>query len=229
MEIPKNLFPASGKRGESMLAMSTASHKHLRSSVDLPIEVSEAAGRLWRLFPVQVPNRIDLATCNLIELENLASLYPNCNWALATGQASGVFALEVAECGRNALHALSEEEFECEETLQSTDGEIGYAFFRWPVDRILCLKVVAPGLRIRGENESVLVPPSILRSGVSHTYRNPYAGIMKSPNWLLRKAFNELEEKSSGNILLFPVVPTGLAASAKRSAKILPFAPPKTR
>jgi hypothetical protein len=181
-----------------------------------------------------VPHRIELATCNLIELEQLASAYPECDWALATGQASGVFALEVAECGRHALHTLSEEECESEETLQATAGEIGYAFFRWPANRILCRKVVAPGLRIHGENDSVLIPPSTHRSSVSHAYRNPDAEIMPSPNWLLKLAFNEPEEKSSGNILPFPVSPMRLAASANRAAesstaKILPFVPHQTR
>jgi hypothetical protein len=214
-----------------MITMSTPSLKHLRSSVDLPLEVRQAASRHWRLFPVQELSRfaqgkIELATCNIDELEQLALEYPACSWALATGQASGIFALEMAEGATTALHYLNREECECEETLQSTVGEIGYAFFRWPADRILCDKVVAAGLRIRGENDSVLIPPSTNRSGV-HAYRNPEARIMTSPNWLL-KAFNELEEKSSGNILPFPVSPTRLAASANRAAesstaKILPF------
>jgi hypothetical protein len=148
------------------------------------------------------------ATCDLGVLEHLAIQHLDCNWALLTGQASGVFVCEVdSTCGRTALHALNEGDWDCEETLQAKAGDTWYAFFRWPVGLTLCNKVLAPGLRIHGEDDFVLIPPSKHRSGVSHTYLDPEAWIATAPKWLLELAFKEPAGQSSGKILPFPMPP----------------------
>jgi Bifunctional DNA primase/polymerase, N-terminal len=222
--------PECKPHGESMIAMPTPSP----NSADLPIEVRQAASRRWRLFPVQALSRFgpasaqfEVATCDLNALERLANECHDCNWALATGQASGVFVLEVSsECGRTALHSLSEEEWDCEETLQSRAGNIRYAFFRWPDGMTICNEVIAPGLKIHW-NDYVPIPPSKHFSGVSHTYLNPEADIATTPRWLLNLAFQELEGKSPGKVLPFPIVPPQWASAVRAAesscGKILPF------
>ena len=173
-----------------MITLCTPLTNHRRSSADLPIEVCQAASHRWHVFPIPALGRFatapdelrGAATCDLVVLEQLASEYPDCNWALATGQASGVFVLEVdSGSGRTALHALSEEEWDCGETLQSKSGDTWHAFFRWPAGLTNCKKIVAPGMRIRGGNDFVLIPPSRYCSGVSHAYVNPDAGIATPP------------------------------------------------
>jgi hypothetical protein len=235
MKTPKNLSSESEQHGKSMIVLSPPSHNHRRSSADLPIEVRQAASHRWRLFPVPALGRFatapdelqDAATCDFVVLEQLASECPDCNWALATGQASGVFALEVdSECGRTALHALSEEEWDCVETLQSKAGDTWHAFFRWPAGLTDRNKVIAPGLRIRGENDFVLIPPSRYCSGVPHAYVNPDAGIATTPTWLLDLVFRKPGGKSSGKILSFPKSPSQREASAVHSAASATKTPP---
>jgi hypothetical protein len=210
-----------------MITLCTPNITHGRSSADLPIEVRQAASHHWRLFPIPTLSSFatatdelqGAATCDLVVLERLSSKYPDCNWALATGQASGVFALEVdSQCGRTALHALSEGEWDCEETLQSKAGDMWLAFFLWPAGLAMCNKVVAPGLRIRGGEDFVLIPPSSHCSGLSHAYVNPDAGIATTPTWLLDLAFRESGGQSSGKILSFPMSSSQRTASAVRSA-----------
>jgi hypothetical protein len=83
---------------------------------------------------------------------------------------------------------------------------------------------LAPGLRIHGEGNSVLVPPS-----VSHAYLDPEVTIAAAPQWLIDAVFAGLEEQSSGRILVFPKLPS-LEASAPAQppglcARLLPFVP----
>ena len=47
-------------------------------------------------------------------------------------------------------------------------------------------KNLASGLRIRGEGDYVLIPPSVYPSGVSHTYLDPDAAIVAALQWLPR-------------------------------------------
>lgn len=74
-------------------------------SRELPIEIRHAAeSRHWQLFPVPVRGRfakaeafIKHATSDIAILEGLAYENSGCNWALATGPASGVFAIEASD------------------------------------------------------------------------------------------------------------------------------------
>jgi hypothetical protein len=86
----------------------------------------------------------------------------------------------------------------------------------------------APGLRIRGEGDYVLIPPSACSSGVSHVYLDPDAAIAAAPQGLLDSVFAGLAEQPSGNILAFPKVPlqnvsTTVRAPGLSCAKLLPF------
>jgi len=226
METPKDLFPEAGQRKQS-IALCTPFIDHRRSSADLPVEVHQAASRRWRLLPIPVLGRFataaaeheGAATCDLIVLEQWAIEFPDCNWALISGEASGVFVLEVDSlCGRTALHTLNEDERDCEETLQAKAGNMWHAFYRWPAGLTLVKKVVAPGLRIR-ENELVLIPPSRQRSGDLHAYVDPDAGIAPTPHWLL-EAFSKPAGQSSGKVLRFPMPSSPRVASAVRSAEL---------
>ena len=116
-------------------------------SAGLFIEALQA-DRLWRLFPVQpqsrlasAKTRIEEATADLAQLEQWASEHPDCNWGLATGVASGVFALEVDTwTASSALRILCDDVWDWQQTLQMRAGDTGYAFFRWPAGRVARLR-----------------------------------------------------------------------------------------
>ena len=223
--------------GQRVAAPPTPSFNEPPCSLDLPIEVLQA-NRLWHLFPVQPRGRlaparvrIEDATADLAQLEQWGCEHPGCNWGLATGQASGVFVLEVdTRRASSGLRILCGDEWDWQQTLLMSAGDTGYAFFRWPAGRAMrgSGKNPAPGLRIRGEGDCVLIPPSASSSGVPHVYLDPDAAIATAPQWLLDSVFVGLEEQSSGKILAFPKVllqkvsattlPPGLSC-----AKLLPF------
>jgi hypothetical protein len=86
----------------------------------------------------------------------------------------------------------------------------------------------APGLRIRGEGDYVLIPPSASSSGVSHLYLDPEAAIEVAPRWLLDAVFAGFGQQSSGKILAFPNITVQKASSTDRTpglsyGKLLPF------
>lgn len=235
MKIPPD---CSQEYGQRVAAPPTpSSFNQLRRSADLPIEVLQA-NRLWRLFPVwsqsrlaSAKMRIEDATADLAQLEQWAYEHPGCNWGLATGVASGVFVLEVdTRRAGSALHILNRDEWDGQQTLQSRAGDAVYAFFRWPAGRVMrgSGKNPAPGLRIRGEGDYVLIPPSACSSGVSRVYLDPNAAIAAAPQGLLDSVFAGLAEQASGKILAFPKVPlqnvsTMVRAPGLSCAKLLPF------
>ena len=238
MKIPTDFLQEYGLRGLSIAAQPTPSPNHPERSAGLPIEVLQSARRHWRLFPVlphgkfaSAKARIEEATTDLERLEEWACKHPGCNWGLATGQASGVFVLEVdAERGRNALCILCGDEWDWQQTLQSQAGDAAYAFFPWPAGRAMHRsgRNLAPGLSIRGEGDYVLIPPSAYSSGVSHAYVDPDAAIAAAPHWLLDSAFAGLEGQLSGKILPFANVALPKPASTARprelsAARLLPF------
>ena len=70
----------------------------------LPPEVIAAAGRGWRLFPVESRGKLPLvkewqkvAASDLAQLEAWTVQFPGCNWGLATGTASGLVVIDVAK------------------------------------------------------------------------------------------------------------------------------------
>jgi len=196
------------------------------------------ADRLWRLFPIQPQSRlasakarIEEATADLTQLEQCAYELPGCNWGLATGVASGVFALEVDTwTASSALRILCDDVWDWQQTLQMRAGDTEYAFFRWPAGRVMrgSGKNPAPGLIIRGEGDYVLIPPSVCSSGVSLAYHDSDAAIMAAPQWLINSAFAGWDEQPSGKVLAFPKSLLQEASTTARPqglsrAKLLPF------
>lgn len=144
------------------------------------------------------------ATSNIEQLERWAVDYVGCAWALATGQESGVFVVEMnGELGRNAFQKLEWNKWNWEQTLQSVAGNRGYAYFRWPVGLAFRItrKEIAPGLTVRGEGDFILIPPSLI-SGVSHAWRSPDVHVADAPTWLLDSIFAVSAGKVSGEKFL---------------------------
>lgn len=165
----------------------------------LPVEVHNAALRMgWRFFPVPSnehltethANLFHAATNNLQQLRRWARACPN--WAVATGRSSGVFFLEIN--GREGLAALLDlcgDDWSWLDTLRSMAGERRWISFAWPhgLKQISMEQQVAKGLRIIGEGDWVLIPPSREPRGPQHAYMNPLAEISAAPAYILECAF----------------------------------------
>jgi len=166
----------------------------------VPVEVYRAAMQKgWRFFPVpsikdQAVPRLSEATDNLQQLRRWARMARN--WALVTGAASGVFVLEVdGEAGLAALLDLCGDDWSWLDTLRSMAGSKRWISFAWPqgFSQISKGRPFAKGLRIIGEGDWVLIPPSREPQGPQHAYMNPLAEVAAAPAYLLKHAFKPID------------------------------------
>jgi hypothetical protein len=173
----------------------------------VPIEVYRVALRNgWRFFPVSFSKHLAVmhatlvqATDNLQQLRNWARESPNA-WALVTGPQSGVFVLEVdGDKGLTSLLDLCGDDWSWLDTLRSMAGEKRCISFAWPEGRrqIGSSRQIGEGLRVLGEGDWVLIPPSREPHGAQHAYMNPMAEIVTAPVWLLDRAFGPVDKVDS--------------------------------
>jgi hypothetical protein len=143
-------------------------------------------GRIW-IEDIGIEN----ATSDLTQLGQWADELAGFNWSVATGQESGVFALEAEEpYGLSSLRDLSQ--LDWSETLYFSSRNYLIAFFRYPY-RMRAIGdgsiEIAPGLTVRADGESVVVPPP----------RDPGrwpgsdAPVLESPEWLNECAFELIQ------------------------------------
>jgi hypothetical protein len=174
----------------------------------LPLEVLRVSNHLkWRLFPVQrgmygtQKALLKDATSDQEQLEKLAAEHPGCPFALATGRASGVFSIEIkGELGRNALRVLAWDDWDWwqQTLLLSTGDGVGQGFFCWPAEfsMQMTLKQIAPGLRLRGENDFVLLPPAIV-SGIPYRWLNTGVSVAEAPENVINHIVAIWEKQAS--------------------------------
>jgi len=186
----------------------------LPDPAELASEVCAAAQRGWQIFPVFSHSKyamgaaamIGRATSDFDQLAAWARQYPN--WAVALGQASGVLALElVGAAGTKSYSDFVMDNLDDELMAQSLMSQAGcgdsatmYAYFRWPAGFAMrhLRRDLAPGLRLRGENDYVMIPPSIRLNCARHFYINPDAEVLATPPWLVDLAFvSEADARSA--------------------------------
>lgn len=118
---------------------------------------------------------------------------PDANIAIATGNLSGVFVLDV-DCknggadGRDTLQHLIREHDKLPESWRSETPSGGsHLYFRQPDDRALRNKVnIRPGLDVRTTGGSAAAPPSQRGEGGYAWIRSPFDhDLQDAPSWLL--------------------------------------------
>lgn len=185
------------------------------SANELPAEILFAANHNWKVFPILTQSRhasfatslIAQATSDIDPLTRWAAEYAGCNWAVATGAASGVFVLvfDGLSAQRAWLHSVpngEDEDYRIEQTLTvlAGRGESAQrsAFFRWParrrqrtvrIHRATSAVRVPPGAQLHAEDDFVLIPPSTDRNAIACIYLNPEASVQPAPQWLIDLAF----------------------------------------
>lgn len=137
------------------------------------------AKRGWPVFPLSPRGKKPLprsngfkdATTDLTVVEDHWRDNPEANIGLATGEAMGVWVLDIdGPEGSASLTALEEELGPLPETLdQQTGGGGRHLFFLWPRGREVRNKQsLRPGVDVRGNGGYIVAPPSVHPSG------NPY-------------------------------------------------------
>jgi hypothetical protein len=167
----------------------------------LPREVTEASARGWRLFPVQARGKRPLvkgwpeeATSDIAQLEAWASLFPACNWGLATGTTSGLVVIDVDGTeGRGSLADLEREGLTLPATLTVTTGRADGGEHRYyrasprvEIRNDQSAKIGAH-IDVRGAGGFVVCPPSIHASGKHYRFIDPSAPAAELPRWVIER------------------------------------------
>jgi len=115
--------------------------------------------------------------------------WPDTNIGLATGEASGLWVLDVdGAAGAASLRALEAEHGPLPRTLTSATGRGEHRFFRWPADGAVPSRAgIRPGLDVRGSRGYVILPPSLHASGRRYRWTNR-GPIAEAPQWLVALA-----------------------------------------
>ena len=177
-------------------------------SGEIRAQIEAAASRGWKIFPILTRSRhtsmaelwIGQATGDPEQLLRWADEHTHCNWAVATGKESGIVVLEIDRMLRQRVyHELMKNDPGEGNRMQQTltvmagmgEAAARYSFFRWPRwRRMRRLRLsFEPGIRLHGEDDYVLIPPSVRPNGERYVYVDPEADPLAAPSWLLSLAF----------------------------------------
>jgi hypothetical protein len=133
-----------------------------------------------------------VATKDLVKVVEWARSWPAVNIGVATGQASGMIAIDIdpRHGGDKSLQDLIDIHGALPATWTVETGGDGLQYyFRLPSVRIANATKVRPGIDVRGEGGYVVAPPSVHKSGKSYAWKKGCAPgeceLAPLPAWLL--------------------------------------------
>jgi predicted P-loop ATPase len=186
------------------------------------------AGRGWPVFPCRgkVPwiakrdggQGFKDATTDVEQITTWWTQWPQANIGLATGQAAGVFVLDVdrPKGGQESLEELLRTNTPLPDTVQSLTGNGYHLFFQTGEHRISpSANSLGTGLDVRGDGGYVILPPSRHPNGKSYHWEilSELDGIdiAPAPAWLLELVTSPPTQKPSAHtsspITLVPLAP----------------------
>lgn len=173
-------------------------------------EVLKLARLGLRLHPVAARDKVPIlsswptrATTDERTIRLWASQYDNCNFGVATGEASGVLVLDVdpKHGGNDSLELLKAEHGLPETWLAKTGSGGFHYYFAYPKGKEIrnSSNKIGRGLDIRATNGQVLVPPSIHPNGTPYEWINhpSTTKLAKAPAWLLKMILEDEGAKYS--------------------------------
>lgn len=129
------------------------------------------------------------ASCDPAVIRAWWDRWPDANVGIATGQASGLLALDVDGAqGEQSLVDLAQRGFILPDTYSVRTGSGGaHHYFAWPegADVRNSARKIAPGLDIRGVGGVVAAPPSMHKSGRRYEVSESAIDAAPCPEWLL--------------------------------------------
>jgi len=123
--------------------------------------------------------------------------WPGCNWAVPTGEKSGVFVLDIdGDAGRTSLAALEAEHGPLPRTItvatgREDDGE--HRWFTYPSGCAVKSTVgnLGLGLDIRANGGYVIIPPSRHMTGKNYQWVDVNLPLADPPEWLIDAAVSD--------------------------------------
>lgn len=164
------------------------------------------------------PSGVKNASIGEAQIREWWKRWPNANIALATGEASGVFVLDVdAPDGEASLAALIEKHGALPDVAHSRTGGGGHQyFFAYPYDPIVRNSAGRLGvnLDIRAEGGYVVLPPSQHVSGRPYVWEKGRSlgeiGRVDAPAWLIAAIAHRPDEpEGTTELLKDDVIPAG--------------------
>jgi hypothetical protein len=158
-------------------------------------------------------NGVKAATSDLEQLRRWWQQFPGCNWALATGQPSGVIAIDL-DAGKGGFESWAEYTAQrhapgdlAQTLIAATGGGGRHLFLMSPPGEVVRNRVNwKPGVDIRGDGGYVVLAPSNHASGGSYAWQNWGHRIMAAPTDLLA----DLAAGGAGSSMLKGVTTDGL-------------------
>jgi hypothetical protein len=156
----------------------------------LPRALEVALDHRWLISPVRGCSdyalhsaRVGVPCRDREQVKYWFAHYPEANWMLATGEDSGVLALEVdPKLSRYALDYLAGEDRSWQRTLRfAVHGRWQVLFAHAAGLRSLVGRY--PGLRLHA-GDSIYLPPLCTLDGIKIDYANPHAPLLPVPDWL---------------------------------------------
>jgi hypothetical protein len=157
---------------------------------ELPSALQVALRHRWQIAPVLARSELaansasgGLPSSDGEQIEYWVTRYPEANWSLVTGPASGVTALEIETRFTSSwLADFTEDEVDWPGTLRFTSGSRWFMLFASNPD--FQSLAIYPGLRLHTRTR-ILIPPSSLPNGDELAYADSRAPLLDPPNRLL--------------------------------------------
>jgi hypothetical protein len=160
------------------------------------------AGRGWRAFPCEARGKRPLikewqkrATTNAEQIIEWWSRWPDANVAIATGESSGILAIDVdpRHGGDETLRELVEGHGELPDTRVAATGGGGFhSLFIYPIGSNIRNSAgkLGRGIDVRGEGGYIIAPPSVHDSGKVYEWLKALT-LAPLPEWLFKRLTEE--------------------------------------
>jgi len=176
-------------------------------------DLSLASMRGWKIFPLVHTSRFAVsrpllhdATSNEAQIEHWENQYPECNWAVATGEESGVFAIKFSlDAGLAAMREFGESDPRISRTLQVRGPNELLTFLEWPATGlpIFTSGMIAQGAHLLGEDSYVRIPGLGMRVDPHCEYVDREAPALPASEWLMERIHEGVSRYGVGQLFAF--------------------------
>ncbi len=168
------------------------------------------AARGWAVFPCdgkrpRTDHGLHDATTDQDKLDHWQQIWPDANIGLSTGDASGVFVVDVdGEDGADTLHELELQHGELPATVEALTGRGRHVYFKHPgKDMRNTAGKLGAGLDTRGDGGYVIAPPSTHENGRMYMWVADHGPddveLAELPGWLAEQLSRPAPSSSSSN------------------------------